>query len=282
VLEIVPEMLEKAIKDFYKITGLKVTFYDKDRNIVFSYPYKNQDFCEVLGECLELRKECYKCDTKAMDICQKTKEPYIYTCHMNLMEGVNPIIISGEVAGFVMLGQKSEEGNEEQIKRRIFEVSKIYEVDGSRLLSGMDELQKTDKKAMEAAMNVMMMCTSHLYRHRFIIKRGDDVPSYRIEEYLYEHLGEDLSIPAICRHFHISKSKLYSISKKAFGIGFSDYVRKIRIYEGKKMLESTKKSITQIAEEVGFSDVNYFIRIFRQEEGMAPSKYRKMIKKEPE
>ena len=96
VLEIVPEMLEKAIKDFYKITGLKVTFYDKDRNIVFSYPYENQDFCEVLGECLELRKECYKCDTKAMDICQKTKEPYIYTCHMNLMEGVNPIIISGE------------------------------------------------------------------------------------------------------------------------------------------------------------------------------------------
>ena len=47
------------------------------------------------------------------------------------------------------------------------------------------------------------------------------------------------------------------------------------------MLESTKKSITQIAEEVGFSDVNYFIRIFRQEEGMAPSKYRKMMKKEP-
>lgn len=273
--------MEKAVKDFYKVTNLKVTFYDKDRNIIFSYPEENQKFCRVVGECPELKKECLRCDNKAMDICLKTGMPYVYTCHMNLMEGVNPIKINGEVAGFVMLGQKIECGNEEQIKRRIFEISKLYEIDGNKLLSGMEELHKTDKKTMEAVMNVMMMCTSHLYRHRVIIKRGDDVPSYRLEEYLYEHLGDDLSIPAICKHFHISKSKLYSISKKAFGIGISDYIREKRIDEGKEQLVKTSKSITLIAEELGFDDANYFIRVFRQREGISPNKFRKMMKKEP-
>ena len=282
MLEIVTDRMEKAVKDFYNVTKLKVSFYDKERNMVYSYPEENKRFCAVVGNCKELEKECRICDNKAMDICQKTGKPYIYTCHMNLLEGVNPIMISGEVAGFVILGQKIEKGHEDEIKRRIFEVSKMYEVDGSLLLSGMDELDKTEQQAMEAAMNVMMMCTSHLYRHRVIIKRGDDVPSYQIEEYLYANLSGDLSIPTICKHFHISKSKLYNISKQAFGIGFSDYVRKIRIWEGKKALKNTTKSVNQIAEEVGFSDANYFIRVFRQEEGISPNKYRKLMQKEPD
>lgn len=280
MLEIVSDRMEKAIADFYKITKLKVTVYDKERNMVFSYPKENKDFCNIARRCPELAKECRLCDAKAMDICEKTTKPYIYTCHMNLVEGVNPIMINSEVSGFVMVGQKIEESHEDDIKRRIFEVSKLFEIDGNELLSAMDSLDKTDISEMEAVMNVMMMCTSHLYRHRVIIKRGDDVPSYQIEEYLYENLSKDLSVPTICKHFHISKSKLYTISKKAFGIGFSDYVRKIRVWEGKKALKNTTKSINQIAEEVGFSDANYFIRVFRQQEGVSPNKYRKMIQKD--
>lgn len=282
MLEIASDRLEKAVKDFYAVTKLKVTFYDKDRNIIFSYPKDNQDFCSIVGTCPELEKECRRCDNYAMDMCYKTGKPYVYRCHMKLIEGANPIKINGEIVGFVMLGQKIEEFREDEVRKRILEVLKEYEIDGNALLSGMEKLEKTNTSKMEATMNLMMMCTSYFYRYRVIIKRGDEVPPYRIEEYLYENLGGDLSIPTICRHFHISKSKLYDISKKAFGIGFSDYVRKIRIYEGKKALKNTSRSINQIAEDVGFSDANYFIRVFRQEEGITPNKYRKVIQKEPE
>lgn len=279
MIEIVKDKLEKAIKDFYEVTKMKVTFYDKDRNIVYTYPEENHRFCRAVNGCPKLEKECRRCDNQAMDICQKLKDTYVYTCHMNLIEAVNPIVVNGEPIGFVMLGQKVEENSEDAVRKRILEVSKKFDIDGNELLLGMEELQKTTCKTMEAVMKVMMMCTSHLYRHRVIIKRGDDVPSYQIEEYLYANLDGDLSIPTICKHFHVSKSKLYNISKKAFGIGFSDYVRKIRVYEGKKALVSTDKSIAQIAEEVGFTDANYFIRVFRQQEGMTPSKYRKTISK---
>ena len=280
VLEIIPELLEEAIKDFCKVAKVKVKFYNKERNMIFSYPEEERDFCDIVCRCPELKKECQLCDNRVMDICRETEKPYVYTCHMNLVAAVNPIKIGGEIIGYVMIGHKVEESRIDEAKKRIFEISKVYDIDGNQLLSIMEKLDKTDIPAMEAVANVMIMCAAALYRRRIISKRGEDVPSYQISEYIYENLGGDLSIPAVCKRFHISKSKLYSITKTLVGMGFSDFVRRIRIDEGKKALKNTTKSINQIAEEVGFSDANYFIRVFRQEEGMTPSKYRKMVKKE--
>ena len=280
MLEINEIALEGALKNFHKITKLKVTLYDKDRNILFSYPSENHEFCSIVGECAELKKQCLRCDARAMDFSCQTEKARVYTCHMNLLKAINPIRMGNELAGFMILGQKIEESNENAVKKRVFEVSKKFEIDGNRLLSEMEKFDKVDVDTMEAAANVMMMCTSRLYRHRLIVKRGDDVPAYKIGEYLYENINGDLSVPAMCKYFHVSKSKLYSISKKAFGMGVSEYVRKMRIEEGKKALKYTTKNINQIAEDIGFSDANYFIRVFRKEEGMTPSKYRKMMQKE--
>lgn len=279
MLEIVKNKLEEAVKDLYQVTNLKVTFYDSDRQAVFSYPEDNHNFCNIVRDCPALKKECVRCDNIAMDMCQETTEPYVYTCHMHLLEAAAPIIANREIIGYIIVGQKMEKASEKRVKEQILKISQKYKMDRDALISMMDDLQTTDMLTMESVIHVVQMCTSFLYRHRFITKRGDTVPSYQIEEYLYEHLGDDLSIPTICNHFHISKSKLYNISKQAFGIGFSDYVRKIRLYEGKRALETTQKSITRIAEDVGFTDVNYFIRMFRQKEGMSPNQYRKAYKK---
>ena len=280
MLDFNAEMLEKAVEYFYKVTKAKVTIYDKERNIIFSYPQGNQDFCSIVGSCPELKKECLMCDNMAMDVCKETREPYVYTCHMNLVETVNPINMNGEVVGYVMIGQKVEESRVDEVRKRIFEVSKKYEIDGNTLLSCMEKIEKTDSDTMEAMGKVMMMCTSQMYHHRIITKRGEEVPAYKIGEYIHENVNGDLSVPALCRHFHMSKSKLYSMLKKTYGIGLSDYVRIVRIDESKKALKNTTKSINQIAEDIGFSDANYFIRVFRKEEGMTPSKYRKMFQKD--
>ena len=75
MLEIIADRMEKAVKDFYNVARLKVTFYDRERNIVYSYPKENKRFCNVVRDCKELEKECHVCDNRAMDICQKTGKP---------------------------------------------------------------------------------------------------------------------------------------------------------------------------------------------------------------
>ena len=67
-------------------------------------------------------------------------------------------------------------------------------------------------------------------------------------------------------------SKLF---KKSIGITYNQYVNLLRIQEGKELLKSTNKTISQIAEECGFSSLRDFDRKFLDFTGTTPTVYRK-------
>jgi len=57
-------------------------------------------------------------------------------------------------------------------------------------------------------------------------------------------------------------------------------IRNIKIEQAKILLNKSDESITSIAERIGIPDVNYFIRVFRNETGTSPLKYRKTINRQ--
>lgn len=63
--------------------------------------------------------------------------------------------------------------------------------------------------------------------------------------------------------------------KKHTGMSPMKYLHYIRIEEAKKLLVQTSDSLQLIAEKVGISDYNYFIRVFRKQEGQSPGAYRR-------
>ncbi len=69
------------------------------------------------------------------------------------------------------------------------------------------------------------------------------------------------------RHFRRQFLQLYQMTP-------SDYLLQLRLSAACRMLRSRKDSITQVAMANGFSDSNYFSRIFRREFGITPSQYR--------
>ncbi len=62
---------------------------------------------------------------------------------------------------------------------------------------------------------------------------------------------------------------------KMMGIGLSDYIMERRIKEAVRLLDSDIASVTMIAERIGYTDANYFARVFRNKMGMSPSEYRR-------
>ncbi len=56
-----------------------------------------------------------------------------------------------------------------------------------------------------------------------------------------------------------------------------DYVNYFRIEQACYEMAATEKNITEIALDMGFSDVNYFIRVFRKQKGMTPGQYHAAI-----
>lgn len=60
-------------------------------------------------------------------------------------------------------------------------------------------------------------------------------------------------------------------------MGIVDYVNQQKIEKATLLLTTTNKTITEIAEEVGFSTLKYFTKVFKSIKEVSPSAYRKNI-----
>lgn len=97
----------------------------------------------------------------------------------------------------------------------------------------------------------------------------------RAIDYINTSLTEELTIDDICKKIHVSKYHFCREFKKATGFTVMDYILKTRIVIAKSLLQETKKSISEISENCGFSSISYFCRAFKNETSFSPLKYRK-------
>ncbi|MBR7140997.1 MAG: helix-turn-helix domain-containing protein [Clostridia bacterium] len=66
--------------------------------------------------------------------------------------------------------------------------------------------------------------------------------------------------------------------KEVTGIGYRDYIIRVRMEEARRLLANTDKKIVEIAECVGYGDVNFFYSVFKKTEGTSPAVFRKNLK----
>ncbi|WP_139999364.1 AraC family transcriptional regulator [Paenibacillus paridis] len=77
----------------------------------------------------------------------------------------------------------------------------------------------------------------------------------------------------ISSHVGVSTNHLSYLFKTQLGISIHKYVTHIRIEHAKKRIIQANQTLTEIADEVGFSSIHLFSRLFKQAEGIVPSKY---------
>ena len=72
-----------------------------------------------------------------------------------------------------------------------------------------------------------------------------------------------------------SPSYLSVLIKKELGLPFQDYLIQERMKKAKLLLLTTDLKIYEIAEQVGFDDMNYFSQRFKQVVGLTPRQFKK-------
>lgn len=93
--------------------------------------------------------------------------------------------------------------------------------------------------------------------------------------YIDRHIKDDISQKDVAAHVHLNPSYFSVLFKEEVKLNFSEYVTRRRIQRAKEFLLSTNHTINEIAEEVGYKTAKYFIKIFKEYEGMTPTTYRK-------
>jgi AraC-like DNA-binding protein/mannose-6-phosphate isomerase-like protein (cupin superfamily) len=101
----------------------------------------------------------------------------------------------------------------------------------------------------------------------------------RIAEYIHNNYDKDIRISELAKMTNMSENGFRAGFKKHFGQSPKQYLQAYRMSQAKMLLESSSKTIQQVAQQVGFPNIHAFSAWFHNIEGMSPSIYRKEQKK---
>lgn len=105
-----------------------------------------------------------------------------------------------------------------------------------------------------------------------------DTPEFfeKIEQYMREHLSEQISPKQVCSVFGISQAYLSRLFRKYDTMSFSQRMTVFRMEKAQELMKNKKDLfIKDVAAMVGYEDQFYFSRIFRSVIGVSPTEYLK-------
>lgn len=90
-----------------------------------------------------------------------------------------------------------------------------------------------------------------------------------------EYSNSELSVDVAVNSLGISRNKVNDILKEQLGMTFNVYLNKLRLTEAARLLTENKEAnITEIAYSVGYNNVSYFNKLFKNEYGCTPKTFK--------
>ena len=271
------EEISSILNDINLITKVKFDLYDENFKILHGENKNMCRFCSTVRTCPESYKKCLESDRIGFERSKQSGAPCTYKCHMGLSETVTPIVCDGSVVGYIMMGQKLMREDFENVKANVERIDDNEKRE--LLLAELGKMKYTEQDELNAICNLVQMCASYL-RMKKLIKFRETPPKLLMENYVEEHLADELDIKKLCREFKMSKSSLYALSQQSFSKGITDYIRDRRMEKAKELLVNTDDSVSTVAASVGYVDPNYFTKVFKKYTEMTPCEWRKKQKGE--
>ena len=154
------------------------------------------------------------------------------------------------------------------------EVHPLY-IDG---LSGqlLQEIEEAENMAQVEALVPRMIRSYCLLVQTYSRERYSSVVR-DVLNFVDFHYMEPLSLESLADRYSVNKNYLSTRFHKEVGMTVTDYINLTRVRRSLKLLSGTGLSMPEIAERCGFSDANYFTRIFKKIHGTTPNEYRKSL-----
>ena len=272
------EKLRQLQLNLYELVGVQTNIWDITGKNVQLFG-KHSHFCRIINDDPEGHRRCEECDCQAVKACMERRQAYSYTCHAGLREVVLPVFDSGEIVAFMAFGQVLDSRPRKLQWEHTLSTLGWYEGDMEELKEAYSELVQFTPAKQNAYAEILQAITSYIQLEG-IIRSANFSDQQRLEMYIDEHYMEKLSLKNISEALGIGTTKLCSLAKKLSADGsITKLISNRRVEAAKTLLLKENSSIADIAEKVGFSDYNYFTKIFKKIVGCTPSQYRKLKNK---
>ncbi|WP_439425482.1 helix-turn-helix domain-containing protein [Oenococcus alcoholitolerans] len=105
-------------------------------------------------------------------------------------------------------------------------------------------------------------------------RKNEPTLIYQTQEYIYDHLASIKNIDEIASKLNCSSSYLMHLFKKTTGKSIVSFITEQKISSAKQQLLFSKKSLNQIAHQIGYKRQSDFSRSFKKIVGRSPSRFR--------
>jgi len=265
------EDVQRIFNNFHALFGIRIAFFSPDgRELKVGNNVSDCRYCQSIKMCPGGASSCHNEDKNGRILAFQRKKLVVYTCHAGMTEAIKPIIQQENLLGYAMIGQ---------IRTKELPVvywSSRWNAHHSERLEDIFVNQPLIAQANLMLIIEMFSDLTDLFTSENMIDHtGIDVPS-KLAGYIQQHIDETIPLARAASKMNLSASRLSHLIKERYGISYTVLVRRLKMEQARFLLSHYHyMTIAEIASATGFSDPQYFSRIFRQEGNMTPSAYRK-------
>ncbi len=268
------DKLRSLLQDFYRISHIRITVFDEDRNELVSYPADVAPYCAVIRGTLPGFEACMRCDREACEKAAKKRSTHIYRCHAGLTEAVTPLYVGDVLVGYLLFGHVFSYADHEKGWAAVDRCTADLPVNRRMLKEAIDEAQPIGEAYVRSAAKILHAVASYLILERMATLKEDLLPA-QLDAYLSEHFTERINAVSISEHLGIGKTQLYELAQRLYGCGIAEHIRDLRMEKAKTLLRERKDlALAEVAARCGYGDYNYFITVFSRETGSTPGAWR--------
>ena len=267
--------LSVLMENFYTLTRIRIVLFDSEFNEILSYPSGGHSFCSLMRTNAEFDALCKNSDRISFEKCCKTHALCVYKCHAGLIEATSPIIQNDAIVGYIMFGQITDIKDKDAAGSFVNELLKEYPL-SVPMPGKLKKIKYKSQKQILSAAKILDACTSYIILKGMITPQSEHIIEL-ISNYVDMHMSEAISVDDLCKAFNISRTQLYEETKQ-YTNGIASFIKLKRLTKAKELVLKTDMPIPTIADSVGFSDYNYFLRVFKKHYGISPKKMKAVRK----
>ncbi len=131
------------------------------------------------------------------------------------------------------------------------------------------------QQMLAGIVNVIQGFAYALHRHNTFEDQDAVRKIQKAKVIMMEKFGQGISPTDVAEEINMGYSKFRRLFKNFTGYAPLQYIQKLRLQQSKKLLLNTCLSLTEIAEEVGYDNADYFSTAFKKKNHITPATYRK-------
>lgn len=253
--------INQVLDDFFNATGVRIDLLN-DQFIPISYSqHEICDYCRAIQQETEGKDLCIAFDYSLYEKVKTSMQTESGLCPFGLLNIIKPVFYNDLLMGYLFFGQMRTQDKTEP-ENKLFEQLPLF-----------------TRHQVESVAHLAAITVKHILTENMLRPDESDLMQQTIR-YIHSNLDQDLSIVTLAKQVNASKSALYSKFHTRFHCTIGEYINQKRLEQSVPLLINTSLSIEEVSRRVGFASASYYTKLFKQQMGITPLKFRKSKQEE--